>query len=128
MQHGIFISYRRDDAAGYAGRLYDRLATHFGAERVFIERAVGSCEALIVIIGDEWLAADGAGRRRLDDPTDFVRVETATALARGIRVVPVLIEGAVMPRADQLPADLAPLTRRQAVELSHKHWDASTAE
>ena len=143
MQHGIFISYRRDDAAGYAGRLYDRLATHFGAERVFmdvegiepgadfveaIERAVGSCEALIVIIGDEWLAADGAGRRRLDDPTDFVRVETATALARGIRVVPVLVEGAVMPRADQLPADLVPLTRRQAVELSHKQWDASTAE
>lgn len=141
MQHGIFISYRREDAAGYAGRLYDRLAGHFGAERVFmdvegiepgadfveaIERAVGSCEALIVIIGDEWLSAESAGRRRLDDPADFVRIETATALARGIRVVPVLVEGAVMPRADQLPADLAPLTRRQAVELSHKQWDAST--
>lgn len=77
MQHGIFISYRREDAAGYAGRLYDRLAGHFGAERVFmdvegiepgadfveaIERAVGSCEALIVIIGDEWLSAESAGR------------------------------------------------------------------
>ncbi|MDQ2962406.1 MAG: choice-of-anchor D domain-containing protein [Pseudomonadota bacterium] len=141
--HGIFISYRREDAAGYAGRLYDRLAAHFGDERVFmdvegiepgadffdaIERAVGSCEALIVIIGNEWLAVDSAGHRRLDDPADFVRLETATALARGIRVVPVLVEGAVMPRADQLPPDLAPLTRRQAVELSHKQWDATTAE
>jgi len=141
--HGIFISYRREDAAGYAGRLYDRLAAHFGDERVFmdvegiepgadffdaIERAVGSCEALIVIIGKEWLAADNAGHRRLDDPADFVRLETATALARGIRVVPVLVEGAAMPRADQLPAELAPLTRRQAVELSHKQWDATTAE
>jgi hypothetical protein len=141
--HGIFISYRREDAAGYAGRLYDRLAAHFGDERVFmdvegiepgadffdaIERAVGSCEALIVMIGNEWLATDNAGHRRLDDPADFVRLETATALARGIRVVPVLVDGAVMPRADQLPADLAPLTRRQAVELSHKQWDATTAE
>lgn len=141
--HGIFISYRREDAAGYAGRLYDRLAAHFGDERVFmdvegiepgadffvaIERAVGSCEALIVIIGNEWLATDSAGHRRLDDPADFVRLETATALTRGIRVVPVLVDGAVMPRADQLPADLAPLTRRQAVELSHKQWDATTAE
>ena len=141
--HGIFISYRREDAAGYAGRLYDRLAAHFGDERVFmdvegiepgadffdaIERAVGSCEALIVMIGNEWLAADSAGHRRLDDPADFVRLETATALTRGIRVVPVLVDGAVMPRADQLPKDLAPLTRRQAVELSHKQWDATTAE
>jgi hypothetical protein len=141
--HGIFISYRREDAAGYAGRLYDRLAAHFGDERVFmdvegiepgadffeaIERAVGSCEALIVMIGNEWLATDSAGHRRLDDPADFVRLETATALARGIRVVPVLVDGAVMPRADQLPKELAPLTRRQAVELSHKQWDATTAE
>src|SRR5512132_3601954 len=133
--HGIFISYRREDAAGYAGRLYDRLAAHFGDERVFmdvegiepgadffdaIERAVGSCEALIVMIGNEWLAVDSAGHRRLDDPADFVRIETATALTRGIRVVPVLVDGAVVPRADQLPVQLVPLTRRQAVELSHK--------
>jgi len=141
--NGIFISYRRDDAPGYAGRLYDRLAAHFGADRVFmdvqgiepgvdfveaIEGALASCEILIVLIGKDWLAADSAGRRRLDDPTDFVRLETATALARGIRVVPVLVEGAVMPRSDQLPADLLPLVRRQAVELSHKQWDATSAE
>src|ERR1700758_3498680 len=117
--NGIFISSRRDDAAGYAGRLYDRLAAHFSADRVFmdvqgiepgvdfveaIERALGSCEILIVLIGKDWLAAaDTAGRRRLDDPTDFVRLETATALNRGIRVVPVLVEGVAMPRAEQLP-------------------------
>ncbi|HKE41090.1 MAG TPA: choice-of-anchor D domain-containing protein [Casimicrobiaceae bacterium] len=141
--NGIFISYRRDDAAGYAGRLYDRLAAHFGTDRVFmdvqgiepgvdfveaIERALRSCEILIVLIGKDWLAADTGGRRRLDDPTDFVRLETVTALNRGIRVVPVLVEGVPMPRADQLPSDLLPLVRRQAVELSHKQWDATSAE
>jgi hypothetical protein len=141
--NGVFISYRRDDAPGYAGRLYDRLAAHFGADRVFmdvqgiepgvdfveaIERALASCEILIVLIGKDWLAADAAGRRRLDDPNDFVRLETATALARGIRVVPVLVEGAAMPSADRLPQELLPLARRQAVELSHKQWDASSAE
>ena len=140
---GIFISYRRQDAAGYAGRLYDRLVSHFGAERVFmdvegiepgvdfveaLEQAVASCEVLIVIIGAEWLATDSARKRRLDDPKDFVHIETAAALARHIRVVPVLVDGAVMPREEELPADLAPLARRQAVELSHKHWDATSAE
>jgi hypothetical protein len=143
MKGGIFISYRRDDAPGYAGRLYDRLAAHFGAARVFmdvegiepgtdfvdaIERAVGSCEILIVIIGHDWLVKDGDGRRRLDDPTDFVRIETATALKRGIRVVPVLVEGATVPRAADLPGDLAPLVRRQAVELNHRQWDATSGE
>jgi hypothetical protein len=140
---GIFISYRREDAAGYAGRLYDRLAAHFGTDRVFmdvegiepgvdfveaLERAVGSCEVLIVIIGKDWLAVGSAGKRRLDDPADFVRIETAAALARNIRVVPVLVDDAEMPRADQLPKDLASLARRQAVELSHKQWDATSAE
>jgi hypothetical protein len=140
---GIFISYRRQDAAGYAGRLYDRLAAHFGADRVFMDvegiepgldfvdaigRAVASCEVLIVIIGPGWLATDSAGKRRLDDPKDFVRIETRAALARHIRVVPVLVDKAVMPLAEELPADLAPLVRRQAVELSHKYWDATSAE
>src|SRR4051812_17159398 len=140
---GIFICYRRDDAPGYAGRLYDRLVAHFGAERVFmdvqgiepgvdfvdaIERALGACEILIVLIGKDWLVADSAGRRRLDDPADFVRLETSTALSRGIRVVPVLVEGAEMPQSDRLPRELLPLVRRQAVELSHKQWDATSAE
>ena len=141
---GIFISYRRDDSAGYAGRLYDRLAAHFGADRVFmdvagielgtdfvtaIEQAVGSCQVLVVVIGDEWLSTtDAAGRRRLDDPHDFVRLETGVALEREIRVVPVLVGGALMPRGDELPADLKALARRQAIEISHKQWEASTQE
>ncbi len=141
---GIFISYRRDDSAGYAGRLYDRLSAHFGAERVFmdvegielgtdfvtaIEQAVGSCKVLMVVIGDEWLSTtDPAGRRRLDDPHDFVRLETRVALEREIRVVPVLVGGALMPRADELPEELKSLARRQAIEISHKQWDASTRE
>ncbi|MDH5536689.1 MAG: toll/interleukin-1 receptor domain-containing protein [Betaproteobacteria bacterium] len=141
---GIFISYRRDDSAGYAGRLYDRLASHFGAQRVFmdvegiepgvdfikaIEDAVGSCRVLIVIIGDEWTTAtDGTGHRRLDDPNDFIRLETSVALKRGIRVVPVLVGAATMPRAEELPEELQSLTRRQAIEISHKQWDASIGE
>lgn len=141
---GIFISYRRDDSAGYAGRLYDRLAGHFGAERVFmdvegiepgldfveaIEEAVGSCRVLIAVIGDEWTTStDAAGRRRLDDPNDFIRLETGSALQRGIRVVPVLVGGAVMPLAADLPDDLKALTRRQAIEINHKQWEASTGE
>ncbi|MBA4214151.1 MAG: hypothetical protein C0449_13830 [Polaromonas sp.] len=141
---GIFISYRRDDSAGYAGRLYDRLAAQFGADRVFmdvagielgtdfvtaIEQAVGSCKVLIVVIGDEWLSTtDAAGRRRLDDPHDFVRLETSVALEREIRVVPVLVGGALMPRAEELPPELKSLARRQAIEISHKQWEASTQE
>lgn len=141
---GIFISYRRDDSAGYAGRLYDRLAGHYGADRVFmdvegiepgadfveaIESAVSSCRVLIVLIGKEWTsAADAAGRRRLDDPNDFIRLETGAALQRGIRVVPVLLEGAAMPRVDELPEEIKPLARRQAIEVSHKQWEASTGE
>ena len=141
---GIFISYRRDDSAGYAGRLYDRLAAHFGAEKVFmdvegiepgtdfvkaIEGAVASCKVLIVLIGDQWLTAtDASGRRRLDDPHDFIRLETSTALNRDIRVVPVLVDRAAMPQMEDLPQDLQSLVRRQAVELNHKQWEASSGE
>jgi len=139
---GIFMSYRRDDSAGYAGRLYDRLSAHFGSDKVFmdvagielgtdfvtaIEQAVGSCKVLIVVIGDEWLSTtDASGRRRLDDPHDFVRLETSVALEREIRVVPVLVGGALMPRGEELPAELKSLARRQAIEISHKQWEAST--
>ena len=144
MTGGIFISYRRDDSAGYAGRLYDRLTARFGSDRVFmdvegiepgtdfvlaIEKAVGSCAVLIVLIGDEWLSVtDAAGRPRLDDPNDFIRLETATALKRDIRVVPVLLDGTPMPPTDALPEELRMLTRRQAVEVSHKQWESSTGE
>jgi hypothetical protein len=133
----IFINYRREDSAGHAGRLFDALSSHF-AGRLFmdvdtlepgvdfveaIEKAVGSCEALIVVIGREWLTIeDRAGRRRLDDPGDFVRLEVESALARRIRVIPVLVQDTPMPRAEELPASLAPLARRNAIELSDARW------
>jgi hypothetical protein len=135
----VFISYRRADCAGHAGRLYDHLVERFGDNSVFmdidaiepgvdfgerIEKAVGSCSVLIALIGDEWLdIADSAGRRRLDSPTDLVRSEIAGALRRSdLRVIPVLVEGAAMPLPEQLPDELKPLARRNALELSDARW------
>ena len=136
----IFISYRREDSAGHAGRLFDRLEQRFGKSNVFmdvsgsiepgidfvdaIDRAVGSCDVLIVMIGKDWTACtDAAGQRRLDDPEDFIRLETVSALERDIRVIPVLVQGAAMPLAEDLPDDLRPLARRQAIELSDTRWE-----
>lgn len=136
---GIFISYRRSDCAGHAGRLYDRLVDHFGDDEVFmdvdaiapgvdfgerIDGAISSCNLLVALIGKDWLdVTDLAGGRRLDDPTDLVRREIASALGRSdLLVIPVLVEGATMPRAEQLPDDLKPLTRRNAFELSDARW------
>ncbi len=133
----IFISYRREDSAGHTGRLFDRLSNRFPG-RVFmdldtiepgtdfveaIEHAVGYCEVLIVMIGVHWLhLRDASGQRRLDNPDDFVRLEIAMALERSIRIIPVLVEGACMPRPEELPPDLAKLTRRNAIELSDARW------
>lgn len=91
---------------------------------VRIEQAVESCDVLIALIGDDWLdIADASGRRRLDDPEDFVRLEIASALRReDLRVIPVLVEGATMPPAIELPTDLKPLARRNALELSDARW------
>src|SRR5690348_2717538 len=138
----IFMSYRREDTAYPAGWLYDRLAGHFARSQIFkdidsielgddfvevITTAVGACDVLVVLIGDRWLTATGQdGRRRLDNPDDFVRLEIEAALARGVRVIPVLVEGARMPRADELPASLAKLARRQALELSPSRFDFDT--
>ncbi len=136
----IFISYRRDDAEGQAGRLFDDLVMRFGKDSVFmdvsgiepgrdfrraIDEQVASCGVLLAMIGKDWFdAKDKSGRRRLDDPQDFVRLETALALKRDIPVIPVLVRGASMPRADQLPPDLAELSYRNAVELTHARWDS----
>ncbi|HYU34141.1 MAG TPA: TonB family protein [Thermoanaerobaculia bacterium] len=136
-QSNIFISYRRQDSSGHTGRLFDALSGHF-AGRLFmdvdtlepgvdfaeaIEQAVGSCEVLIVVIGREWLTIkDAAGQRRLDDPADFVRLEVETALERKIRVIPVLVQGAPMPRTEELPPSLSRLARRNAIELSDARW------
>jgi tetratricopeptide (TPR) repeat protein len=136
----IFISYRRDDAAGEAGRLADHLLRRFGADRVFLdietidpgtdfrtvlERALAETVAVLVVIGRRWGdIADAGGRRRLDDPADFVRQEVERALGRGVPVVPVLVQGAALPRAEQLPASLAPLVTRQAAVLDHAEFHA----
>jgi hypothetical protein len=135
----IFVSYRRDDCAGHAGRLYDRLCDRFGANRIFmdvdsiepgedfvevIDKTVGSCNILLAVIGREWLSSSLDGKRRLDDSADFVRLEIATALRREIRVIPVLVQGAAMPEAKDLPDDLKRLARRNALDVDDLHWHA----
>jgi len=136
----IFVSYRREDSEGQAGRLFKDLAGHFGEDCVFMDVAgiepgrdfrrviddhVASCGVLLAMIGKSWVdARDEAGRRRLDDAGDFVRLETAAALKRDIPVIPVLVHGAQMPRVDQLPEDLAELAYRNGVELTHARWDS----
>jgi hypothetical protein len=136
-----FISYRREDAAGYAGRLHESLERRLGPSAVFrdvdtlrpgqdfvqaIETRLASCRVLFVVIGREWLdARSAAGARRLDDPNDFVRLEVATALNRAdVLVVPVLVEGASMPVATDLPDNLRMLARRHAVTVRDETWDA----
>jgi hypothetical protein len=138
----IFISYRREDAAYPAGWLFDRLADRFGKDHVFkdvdsiqlgddfvevITSAVESCNVLLAVIGKQWLTiTDEHGSRRLNNPNDFVRLEIEAALARNIRVIPILVEEAQMPRPDQLPASLAKLARRNALEVSPNRFASDT--
>lgn len=89
-----------------------------------IEETVGSCDVLIAVIGSRWLTCtDAQGSRRLDNPEDFVRTEIAAALRRDIRVIPVLVDGALMPRSTDLPDDLKQLVRRNALEVGDTHFD-----
>jgi TIR domain len=113
----IFVSDRRAETRDIAGRLADRLMHRFGDDQVFvdvediepgvdfvaeIERAVTRCRVLVVVIGPTWHTVTGTGRRpRLHDPHDAVAIEVRTALAAGILVVPVLVDGAGMPHADE---------------------------
>jgi hypothetical protein len=138
----LFISYRRDDSQHQADRLHLALQRAIPKKNIFIDidgipagvdflknisDQVGQCDILIALIGPEWLqATDAQGRRRLDNPEDFVRVEIATALNRGITVAPVLLDDARMPQADELPPDMAGLTRRNAVEVRRTSFDADT--
>ena len=136
----IFISYRREDSAGDAGRLADHLNRRFGSARVFLdietidpgtdfERALTSSlqetAAMLVVIGPRWTSlAKADGSRRLDDPNDYVRREVEAALGRNIPVVPVLVQGAQLPRKDELPESLAPLVKRQVATLDHAEFHA----
>jgi formylglycine-generating enzyme required for sulfatase activity len=128
----LFISYRRNDSADATGRLHDRLKAHFGEESLFydvdsipigldfrkyIGDAVGQCDVLLAVIGDDWVTASNDGQRRLENPNDLVRVEIETALARGIPVVPVLVGKARMPDKSDLPGDLERLADRNAAEV-----------
>jgi hypothetical protein len=131
------VSYRRGDS-GHAGRLYDALSSRFGADNVFmdvdtidpgadfaevINRAVTSCDVVIALIGRGWLTAnDIEGRRRLEDPDDFVRLELESGLAHDIVVIPTCVQGAAVPSTEELPPSLAPLVGRQAVELRDIGW------
>jgi hypothetical protein len=135
---GIFISYRREDSAAYAGRLYDRLCAQFGADQVFmdvddippgadfaahIDAKVGSCDALIAVIGKNWLSARNTdGQLRLSDPHDFVGLELALALQRKILVIPVLVGGASMPKPEELRSDVKGLAARNAMALNDQDF------
>jgi len=135
----IFISYRRDDSAGYVRALYDRLIRQFSNEHVFmdvdaigpglpfdeaINRALEKCKVLIVVIGRRWIDKQAGIEPRIKDPTDFVHIEIAAALSRKILVVPVLIDGARMPSEKELPEPLRELAKRNALEISNSRFDS----
>ena len=131
----VFISYRRGDSAGYAGRLMDRLKTEFGRNVLFMDvdaiplgtnfekvlhKEIAKCGVLLAVIGANWSdARDEDGKRRLDNPNDFVRIEIAAALQRNIPVIPILLDGARIPKADELPDDLKALTLRNGLDVRH---------
>jgi hypothetical protein len=133
----IFISYRRRDSQGSAGRLFDRLAAAFGTNHIFMDvdgidpgahfptvlsSKLAESDVLVAVIGPHWLGREATEVGRLDDPEDFVRQEIAGALERGLRVVPVLVDGATMPSVTQIPPALGRLAGLQAVELRHARF------
>ena len=141
MTHKIFLSYRRGDTGWLAHALFGRLERAFSTESLFMDveggikagqdfvRVIGeqvsACDAMLVLIGPNWLTVtDDAGRRRLDDPEDFVRIEVESALRFGKRVIPVLVQRTEMPRADGLPEPLKALARRNAVGLTQERFNA----
>jgi hypothetical protein len=140
MGRAIFISYRRDDTEGEAGRLFDDLTRSFGEKSVFmdvdginpgmdfrkaIDDNVSSCGVLLAMIGPTWSSIKNtAGERRLDDANDFVRLEIASALARNIAVIPVLVHDAKMPHPGDLPENMKDLAYRNSVEITHARWNS----
>jgi hypothetical protein len=143
VQGKIFLNYRRGDDPGFTGRLFDRLEDHFPSDQLFmdvdsiepgldfvqvLDEQVSRCDVLLAVIGRGWLdATDRTGARRLDNPKDFVRIEIESALGRGIRVIPVLVNEAAMPREQDLPESLKPFARRNAIRLTHEKFRADVA-
>ncbi len=140
----VFISYRREDSEGQARALFQDLASRLGKGGVFmdvdsialgrdfrevLQERLATCDLMLVLIGRDWLAGkDGSGRRRLDDPADFVRLEIAAALKRKIPITPLLLRGAQMPAAEQLPENISDLAYRTGFELSHNRWESDVQE
>ncbi|MGE5375230.1 MAG: toll/interleukin-1 receptor domain-containing protein [Bacteroidota bacterium] len=139
-QRRIFISYRRSDSAGYAGRLYDYLKNYFGDERIFfdvdtirpgvnfelkIAAELDRSDAMLVMIGNQWLdSRDPQGNRRLEEAHDYVRYEIETALGKNIEIIPVLLQGTPMPSSGALPGSISDLSLRNAVRLNDDHWSS----
>jgi hypothetical protein len=129
----VFISYRRKDSHYIADRIYDRLESEFGRHNIFkdddaiplggdfrrvLENAVARCDVLLVVIGPRWLGeTDAAGRRKMDDPGDWVRIEIETAMTRKIPVIPLLVDGAPLPRGEDLPPSLQELVYRHGMQV-----------
>jgi hypothetical protein len=135
----IFISYRRDDSAGFTRAIYDQLAKRFTKERIFmdvdaiepglpfdevINQAVGRCEILLAMIGKRWMEQQPGVGPRINDEKDFVRLEVGAALARNVRVIPVLLDGAGMPTEESLPEPIRALARRNAIEISNSRFNS----
>jgi len=139
MNPKVFLSYRRDDSAANARLIGDRLQRAFGRRPLFmdvdnvplgvnfakvVDDEIGKCEVLLAIIGRNWLRTqDDEGKRRLDNPGDFVRVEIATALRRNIRVIPILLDGATVPKANELPEELKELALRNGLDIRHTSFN-----
>ena len=140
----VFISYRREETSGEARALFNDLVARIGKDLVFMDvdnialgrdfrevlrENLASCDLMLVLIGKGWVdAKDQSGRRRLDDPGDFIRLEIGAALKRNIPVTPVLLQGAHMPAPEQLPEDLKELSFRNGFELSHTRWESDVQE
>jgi hypothetical protein len=133
----VFVSYRREDSSAHAGRLSDALARRLGERHVFqdvsaiapgelferaIDKALAESDAVLVLIGPRWLATGAGGAVRLSEPNDYVRREVVRALGGDLPVIPVLLGGASLPMAEDLPADVRPLVERQAIELRDEMW------
>jgi hypothetical protein len=140
----IFLCYRREDTQGEAGRLHDRLSAVYGPEWVFmdvdsvpfgvdfvdhIREQLADCAVMIVVIGRSWASTtDRKGRRRLEEREDWVRVEIAEALKRKLPILPVLVQNATMPDAEDLPEDIRVFARRNAIDMTHRRWQADVEQ
>lgn len=144
MPESIFINYRRQTESGVAGRIYDSLSRDLPGISIFmdvdklkpgddfeqgLEKSLASCKVLLAVVGPEWLTMkNSAGKRRLDDPADFVRRELRTALSKGVHIIPVLVNGARMPDASELPDDIKGFGKRQAMEIRHERYNADVRD